>query len=140
MMQPTRTLTIDESFFFEHAGYSHDPKTETAAEGRTTGAEDLATAESVLMRAMRVADVGVKWEADNDDSGDGETTPKVRESACIWHRENKGVVHSVHYLASLSSIHDADANYRRVVRAELAIECIAELRAIVLAAVGKQEA
>ncbi|GAC1550396.1 MAG: hypothetical protein NVS3B16_24790 [Vulcanimicrobiaceae bacterium] len=41
---PTRALSVDETFFFEHAGWSHGPG-ETSAEGRTRCAVELARAE-----------------------------------------------------------------------------------------------
>lgn len=42
------TLTEAEQFFYEHAGYSWDPKTETATSGRTRVAVLLAAAEGTL--------------------------------------------------------------------------------------------
>lgn len=136
-MQPVRTLSPAALFFFEHAGWSYDSKTQTQAEGRTECAERLAEAEEAYMQAHRAADVGCEWQDDADgwagersDRRKGYATgdaPESIEQACIWHRDEAG---DVHYLASLCGIWDADANYRRVVRAELASEALDDLRRI----------
>jgi hypothetical protein len=137
VMQPTQTLTTDQRFFFDHAGYSYTPGTETPEQGRTRCAIMCANAEDLLMRACRVADVGTSWEDDPDGwedwradkrAGRSTTRPETIEQATIWHRDPEG---SIHYLASLGAIQDADSDYRRVIRAELAIEAETELRAIV---------
>lgn len=142
-MEPTRTINADARFFFDHAGYSHDPKTETEAEGRTRCAESLAAAESVYLAAHRLADVGIEWSDDDDgwsdyrcdaeNGRDGIEEVQTIETACIWHRTESG---DVEYLASLGGIYDADTDYRRVVRAELASECHEQLQAIINACEG----
>ena len=43
-------LTVDQLFFYENAGYSYDPKTETPEQGRIRCARDLADAEMVGQR------------------------------------------------------------------------------------------
>ena len=115
-MKPTRKLTTDQQFFFEHAGWSYDPVRESAARGRTRGAITLAAAEQAFMRA----DVSCVWENDQPDRD-----TKFSDS-CEWCsiRTADGAI-----LTSLGCITDADANYRRVVRAELALECLDQLKA-----------
>lgn len=117
-------------FFLSHSGYSYDPKTETPMRGRIRCAQESARAESLFLDACRVADVGISWDDDPDGAQHwracGEEFESC-ESATIWHRDDSG---TVHYLASLGGITDADSNYRRVIRAELAQECADELRAI----------
>jgi hypothetical protein len=49
-------------FFYEHAGWSYDPATETSDEGRWRGAEVLARAE----REARARGWSVEWEYDPD--------------------------------------------------------------------------
>lgn len=124
-------LTPDQVFFFVHAGYSYDPKTETQEVGHAKCAVRLAAAESLFLQCVKLADVGIEWQHDPDAARDNRKD-RVRfeqcESACIWHRDECG---DVHYLASLGGILDADTDYRRVVRAELAIECEDALQAIV---------
>lgn len=103
-----------ERFFFEHAGYSYDPATETPEQGRRRCAVALAEAEAWAK------DVGVafSWE---DDWNVGS---HLKYDACDAEPETCEVA-----LASLGALRagvgcvdDADANYRRVIEAELADE------------------
>lgn len=43
---PPTTRQTPVAFFYEHAGYGYDPKTETPEQGRQRGAEELAKAEA----------------------------------------------------------------------------------------------
>lgn len=98
-------------FFYTHAGFSYDPKTETPEQGRQRCAEAWAKAE----RAAWEDGCTFEWVDDPDDCGDGDTTPETREG-CIMRNE------AGEELASLWSIGDADEAYRRVIEAELALE------------------
>lgn len=134
-MVPTRALSDAAQFFWEHAGYSYG--TEGVDEGRTRSAESFAKAEELYLQAHRVADIGITWEADpdgyNDFSADkkagrinkGAKRPESIEQAYIWWRDDAG---EVEYLAHRGGILDADSNYRRVIRAELAEEAADALR------------
>ncbi len=115
-MKPTRKLTQDQKFFFEHAGWSYHPLTESRALGRTRCAVSLAAAEQAFMRA----DVSCVWEDDQPERG-------AKYETCEWCsiRSADGSI-----LASLGGITDADANYRRVIRAELALECLEQLEGL----------
>lgn len=125
-MTPTRTLSPAAAFFFEHAGYSYNTKTETPEEGRTRCAESLAAAEEAYTDAHAWADVTCDWEDDNNpEDSESETVECARMS------DGNGDT-----LACLCGIEDADANYRRVVRAELASECLDQLRALFIEATG----
>lgn len=136
MSNIAKTLSPAAAFFFEHAGFSYDPITETRDQGRTRGAIALAEAEALYLEAHAWADVVCAWtddpDAENDwrlDKKHGRVTgkkPKTFESCGIHDADGN-------CLASLWGIEDADANYRRVVRAELASECADELRAIIAA-------
>lgn len=108
-------------FFVKHAGFSYDPMTQTREQGQQQGAERMADAEDVLMLAMRVGDVSVHW-VDDARMGDEPDDVENVESCVI---EINGEI-----VASLFAIWDADTNYRRVVRAELALECLGRLRAV----------
>jgi len=116
-------------FFLEHAGYSWNPATQTRMQGRIECAQRMAAAETAFFDVCRVSDVGISWEDDPDPMDYGRDNPPADrvECAAIWHRDESG---RVRYLTSLYGIDDADANYRRVIRAELALECIDELRAL----------
>ena len=126
-------------FFARFAGYSYDPKTQTPEEGRKESARKYADAESLFLDAVKVADVGIEWESDPDGFSDFAADvrkgyrkrshkPATIERAVIWHRDDNG---TIHYLASLGGIEDANPSYRRVIRAELAMECADELHAII---------
>jgi hypothetical protein len=117
-MKPTRKLTTDEAFFFRNAGYNHGPG-ESPAEGRTRCAIALAAAELVFMRS----DATCEWVDDVDGAHDAKHDGlkfKTCEGCII--RSADGNV-----LTSLWSILDAGNKYRRVVRAELASDCLAQL-------------
>lgn len=117
-------MTTDELFFFEWAGFSYDPKTETPEQGKARCAVALAHAESVLMRAIKVADVSVVWdESENYDNEPCDTC----EACTIWFGSG---FNDDEVLASLSGITDASPEHRRVIRAELASECLERLNQI----------
>ena len=116
-------------FFYDNAGYSYDPATETVEDGRLRGARQLAMAE----RFAQVMGAEYVWEddwslggnhADNycadaypDNGGEPETCEWVAMYAHIPAGfENMALV------ASLSCIDDATPEYRRVIEAELALE------------------
>lgn len=61
---PTKTKQTPEQFFYEHAGYSYDPLTETPEQGRQRGATVLAQAE----RESRDAGDSYEWRIDTDSS------------------------------------------------------------------------
>jgi hypothetical protein len=103
-------------FFYQHAGWSYHPTTETAEQGRRRSAATLATAE------VWARDNGIEFEWEDD-----ETINHMREfdcydvepqtcETCIARNADGDVV------ASLGCIDDADTDYRRVVQAELAYE------------------
>lgn len=101
-------------FFLKHAGYSYDPKTQTPAQGRIECAKALARAEAI----MHEAGAYVTWEPESyvDDSWmePGRTLDRCE---CAILRNAEGEV-----LGLLGMIFDADADYMRVVEAELALE------------------
>lgn len=119
-------LTKQEKFFYDHGGYSYKPGAETQEQGRIRCARELAVAET------RAKDAGFEYEWSDDWAvgshkeyfgkgsayEDGE--PSTCES-CVLRNEDGDV------LASLGCIDDADADYRRVVEAELADEAFARI-------------
>jgi hypothetical protein len=117
-MKPTRKLTPDEAFFFRNAGYSHRPD-ETPAMGRTRCAISLAAAELVFMRSNATCE----WVDDVDGAYDAKHDG-FRFETCEGCRIRSA---DGYVLTSLWSILDASDAYRRVVRAELASECLAQL-------------
>ena len=115
-------MTPEERFFWKHAGYSYDPKTETKAEGRRRCAVEMAEAESIAQRLQWEfeceydADPDLSWMSD-------EEREQEHEVLCCRIVDPKNRRYS---LASLCGITDPDANYRRVIEAELACEVIAD--------------
>lgn len=116
-------LTPAEQFFYDHAGFSYDPKTETRKQGRVRCAKELAESESIAAR------LGYEFEWDWDQDPDlswmsDEERAQEHEVLCCRIIDPTDRKYS---LASLCGITDPDTNYRRVIEAELASEAIAEL-------------
>jgi len=116
-------LTLDQQFFYTHAGSSYNPATQTPEEGKRQTAVTLAAAESVLMRAMRSVDSRGLCFLHLPDDGSPEEW-----QAFIWRWSAEG---RREILASLGGIDDSSGRYMRVIRAELALECLPELNRIV---------
>src|SRR4249920_3521828 len=79
-------------FFFENAGYSYDPKTETEAGARERGAHALAKAERDAL------DMGCsfQWHQDNIDSSDfSDEEPAWALWVCLMHDASGKVVQSL---------------------------------------------
>lgn len=112
----TVALTKDEQFFYDHAGWSYDPKTETSEGGHRRCATELAAAEAWGEQMG----VEFSWVPDDDDAADGDDTPIVREGCIAKLMISPGTVDDV--TTSLWSIGDATPEYRRVIEAELASE------------------
>lgn len=126
-IEPTQTLTADQRFFFDHAGGSYFPAKETKAEGFTRGAIELAAAEDILMNATRVCDnVSVHWVDDQNGPAHDEKYNTCK-GCYITIGDDK-------YASALWAITDADEDYRRVVRAELATEVLDQLKTAIRAA------
>jgi hypothetical protein len=111
-------------FFYKHAGYSYDPKKETPRQGRLRCARQLAKAEHYAFEH----DWTYSWQDDSCIGADcGETATcdhpccQGTEHVCEWcalvDADGK-------QLASLGSICEPSSEYRRVVRAELALEAM----------------
>jgi len=109
-------------FYYDNAGYSYNPKTETKEQGRLRCAESLAEA------ARQATDAGITfaWDIDRDiDSSEWtDEQPAWQTFNCVA-LDRQGVI-----LASLCGIdfgRDGDPHYNeysRVVEAELALEAI----------------
>lgn len=111
-------------FFFKYAGYSYDPKTQTPKEGRAATARRLAAAEQYC----DAHNWRIEWQDDwslgcshaefyGTGSAYDEGEPSTCEIAVLYDADNN-------ILASLGCIDDVDDNYRRVIRAELALEAM----------------
>ena len=108
----TRIKQSAIDFFYEHAGYSHDPAIETPEEGRLRCAEALAEAEAFAETNGIVVSWSADWDVNHTAEFDYE--PETCEhAAALMHGE---------VVASLGCIDDATPEYRRVVEAQLADE------------------
>lgn len=115
-------MKLDYKFFYDNAGYSYDPKTETPEQGRWHCARILACAELVADRL----NMTFEWSIDPDiDSSDFDDDPEP------WQLWQCAAFDSDGYCcASLSGIdfgRDGEpwgSDYKRVVEAELAAEAV----------------
>lgn len=117
-------MTKQEQFFYDHAGYSYDPKTQTKEEGREQGAKHLAQAETYA----REQGWECSWEYEQEraidvfgppDPVNGPFYDPDAEFLCCLLRDENGKV-----LESLGMIENPSREYRRVVEAELAWEAM----------------
>lgn len=126
-------LTKAEKFFYDNAGYSYDPKTETVEEGKIKCAKAMAQAEMFA----REHNWSFSWELEQESpvSVFGKACPKNAkcvDDRCryahydpesdfycclIWDNSDTPEV-----IGSLGMIEEPDPEYRRVVEAELALE------------------
>ena len=125
-MESTINLTDQERFFYEHAGWSYDPKRETPEEGRAHCAIALAAAE----RDAQTKGWYFEWEYDDScagcDCGDSKC-PCFRSKGRVtnYHRPFFCSVYDApggNMLGSLHGICEPTPEYRRVIQAELALE------------------
>lgn len=105
-MEPTQALTVDQRFFFEHACFSYDPKTETPDQGRTRCAVDYASAETWA----RAAGLSFEW---------GHDPISPREWRCLCH-SHTGDIAASRYGVDFGKKDPWSDPYRRVIEAELA--------------------
>ena len=111
-----RRMTKEERFFYDHAGFSYDPKTETRAQGKRRCAESLARAEDWREQEEADGTLTIEWLADDLPwDGDGDYVPN-EVLGCVITIGDETV--------SLWGIADPDASYRRVIEAELANEAM----------------
>ena len=110
----TNNMTKQEQFFYDNAGSSYDPKTETKEQGQERGARRLAEAETYAAQS------GWTFEWGQDDRCDhGKDCDNHSHMAEYCLLSNGDEV-----LASLSMICGPTSDYRRVVQAELALEAM----------------
>jgi hypothetical protein len=121
----TTSKQTPAEFFYEHAWYSHDPKTQTPEQGRRECAGLLAKAE----QWGNDEGLSFEWEIDQGiDSSSFDDDPEPWALWCCLARDASGEI-----VASLSGIdfgRDVEPwgqAYRRVVEAELALEACPEL-------------
>jgi hypothetical protein len=118
------TFTEAEEFFYQHAGWSYNPKIETSASGRARCALRYADAERKLQSDDSLE---VVWEED-DAEWDGDCpAPEYVLQAILYRRaQREDSSDQDEVLASCCSIglNSLDSPYRRVMEAELALEAL----------------
>lgn len=120
-------LSKREQFFYDHAGWSHDPATETSEEGRVRCARELAWAEREMDDRGWRAIVREDPDVMEDDAGSVELVESgemVNLEVILLSDDHEPCAHNV--LGSLCSIVVASPAdpYIRVVTAELAAEAL----------------
>ena len=114
-------------FFLKHAGYSHDPQTETRMQGRVRCARMLAKAE----REARDGGFSYSWSIDPDslssdwidDSEDGGKHHNTwRTWQCCMYNSAGDTVASLHAIDFGRDGEPWGDPYKRVVEAELALD------------------
>lgn len=135
-MKEDATMASDVRWFFKHAGYSYDPKTETPTQGRWRCAREAVKAEKEFHAR------GWTFALEPDECHDWSDTPDGADAGCCdWCNEPlnaRGECRNEHYvygavlrdesgavLASIWGVVDPDTAYERVLRAELASEALA---------------
>jgi hypothetical protein len=116
-------MTKTERFFFDNAGYSYDPRTETRKQGRLRCARALALAEETAAER----NWEFLWDADQDgcigcDCGAEDCkccTGEPHEILCCALKDADGKI-----LASMGGICEPTRDYGRIVEAELASEAL----------------
>lgn len=109
-----------EKFFYAHAGYSYDPKTETETEGHIKCARALAKAE----REAHVKGFTYRWSIDeSSDSSDwDDEKPAYQVWQCAMYNRDFRIVNSLHGIDFGRGGQPWGSEYERVVEAELAID------------------
>ena len=113
---------LDYKFFYDNAGYSYDPKTQTAEQGKAECARILACAELIA----KAIGLQYSWEIDPDiDSSDFDDDPEPWNLwQCLCFDADGHLVASKHGIDFGRFGHPDSDNYSRVVEAELAAEAV----------------
>ena len=110
-------------FFYDHAGWSYHPDTETPHEGRLRGARALAKAERWAQEA------GISFYWDFDTEGD-EPEPGYVFMRCDAYTDGLVDGGGPQVVTSIGGIDEREdqpnLDYRRVIEAELALEAMEE--------------
>ena len=113
--------TNAEEFFYEFAGVSYHPATETPEQGRKNGAVALATAEASASRLG----YSFHWDLDELDSTEwSDESPAWSQWQCLARNLSGEVIGSLGCVDFGRNGDPWSDPYRRVVEAELAIESI----------------
>ena len=112
------TLTALERFYYENAGYSYDPATQTPDEGRMVNARNMVSALRLTLGEGGVFRWVPDWVTDHEREFD--CYVDGGPETCEW----VGLYVDGELVASLGCVDDADDDCRRVVEGELALEYV----------------
>jgi hypothetical protein len=114
------TTKLDYKFFYDNAGYSYDPKTETPEQGRANCARILACAELISKS------IGMQYSWTIDPGTDSSAFDNDPEPWALWqclaYDQHGDIVASLHGIDFGRFGHPDSDDYSRVVEAELAAE------------------
>lgn len=121
-MKPTTPLSKAEQFFFDNAGYSYDPRTQTKAEGKTKSAIAMASAE------LEAAQSGIsfRWEEDGtiNSSEFSSKRPYYTLWCCVARSQDGETSTALCGIDFGRGKEPWGSPYRRVVEAELSMELL----------------
>lgn len=121
------TLNAVEQFFYDNAGYSYDPTTETPEQGRERGAVLIASAECWARETAYSFNWGIDPDGDSsdwidDDEDGGKNREPWRVWECFMYDEKGNIAQSLHGIDFGRYGKPWGDVYKRVVEAELALE------------------
>lgn len=112
-------MNTQQSFFYEHAGFGYDPKTQTPEQGKRQCAEALADAETLATAHGYT----FEWFVDPEiTAADWSDTEDHATWCCIIRNDDGDVVGSLGGIDFGPGGEPWGDSYRRVVEAELALE------------------
>jgi hypothetical protein len=130
-----QTMTEAQQFFYENAGYSYDPATQTPEQGRAECAAKLAAAEAEARDRgywfIWDTDSGVMssdWLDANEDGGANRDPWITWQCAIVEHVPGSGqprILESIGGVDFGRNGSPGTSDYSRVIQAELALEAIA---------------
>jgi hypothetical protein len=118
----TVTLTDTERFFYDHAGFSYNPETETADAGHARCAIAFAAAEKRLQRLVDDGTHSLTWEEDPEYDPAGYDPPEPEGTRGFGAILRRGTEVLGSLWAVTFATNDPSDPYARVVAAELADE------------------
>lgn len=112
-------MNKQEQFFYKHAGFSYDPKTQTPEQGKAECAKALADAETLAT----AHGYSFEWTEDSECSAaDFRDDTDYALWCCIMRNDDGDVVGSLRGIDFGPGGEPWGNDYRRVVEAELALE------------------
>ncbi len=119
-------MTKQEQFFFDNAGFSFDPKAETEAQGKARCARAMAQAETYAVQQGWEFEISPDPDADESFMDNDSDEYKARWKGTAWQCILWSDLDHTELLGSLGGCF-GDSKYKRVVKAEVALEAMPAL-------------